>query len=154
MSKGALARVPNPKSKAIVDVHIEPDTDKPVIGITYLDITNNNYGFKGFHKTAQGIHDRNLYDEFGAFVRDAAKQKSISDVVTKYCSSFSLKNKDDKSIRLLQKIKKEYDVDATDIVHLHCKPGGSGKFVLHGFILRNVFEIVMIDPNHEVHKSK
>ena len=85
---------------------------------------------------------------------DAAKQKSISDVVTKYCSSSSLKNRDDKSIRLLQKIKKEYDVDATDIVHLHCKPGGSGKFVLHGFILRNVFEIVIIDPNHEILKSK
>ena len=45
-----------------------------------------------------------------------------------------------------------YNIETSDMFHLHCDRDGKGKFVLHGFRINNCFEIVWIDPNHEFYK--
>lgn len=75
---------------------------------------------------------------------------TIQKVIEIYHSRYHLKNNDETSREIVKQLK-EKGIDATDLVHLHCKANGKGKFVLHGFILDNVFEIVLLDPEHELH---
>ena len=62
------------------------------------------------------------------------------------------KNVDDKSVAMMRKIQRDYNVETTSMIHIHCHLHGKGEFVLHGFVIRNCFEIVWFDPSHELHK--
>ena len=35
------------------------------------------------------------------------------------------------------------------MIHLHAQRGGKGRFVIHGVYFDNIFEILMLDPNHD-----
>lgn len=155
MGKNTLYSVNIPKSNnkdKIIDPHI-PKSKRPVIGITYLQIGNKNYGLKSLSDAVKSRSDRAIYSELEDFIKDAAKLASIEKVVEKYHSHHKLKNDDKYSKDIVNLLKKDYNVDATDLTHLHCKANGKGEFVLHGFILENVFEIVLIDPLHQIHSS-
>ena len=155
MAKNKIYNVNIPKSNSkgkIIDAHI-PKSKRPVIGITYLQVNNKNYGLKALSDTAKSRSDRNVYSELDEFIKNSAKLPSIEAVVEMYHSHNKLKNSDDYSRDIVKLLEKEYNVDATDLIHLHCKANGKGEFVLHGFILENVFEIVLIDPLHKIHSS-
>lgn len=155
MGKNKFYNVNIPKSSSkdrIIDPNI-PKSKRPVIGITYLQVCNIDYGLKALSDTAKTRSDRNVYNELNEFIKTASKLASIEDVVERYHSRKKLKNDDDYSKDIVNLLQKEYNVDATDLIHLHCKANGKGEFVLHGFILENVFEIVLIDPLHQLHSS-
>lgn len=136
-------KIPEPK--------IDTKKDKPVIGMSFLQITNNRFGLKELNDVAKRRKDRDVYRELETFVKCASKMASIESVIERYHSRYSSKNKDKESQKMITLLKKEYDIDATDLIHMHCKANGKGEFVLHGFIRRNVFEIVWIDPEHTLH---
>lgn len=127
--------------------------EKPSVSITYLDY-KGNYGIKNLHKCHHMQRgQRDILKELGDFLVKARKFKNINDLVSNFASHNGSKNKDDESIRKLRQIQKEHNIETSDMLHLHCCGGGNGQMVLHGFILGSCFEIVWIDPNHELHKN-
>ena len=137
-------RIPEPK--------IEEKPQKPVIGISFLQVTDNHFGLKELSKIAKKRTDRNVYKELETFINCASKMDCIEAVVERYHSKTALKNRDHKSEKMVAALKREYNIDATDLIHVHCQANGKGEFVLHGFISKNVFEVVWIDPEHTLHK--
>ena len=87
-------------------------------------------------------------NDFLGMVRGYA---TVSELKKNHASHHKFKNTDKKSKNKLDEIKKNYGIDTSDMFHLHCGLHGKGKFVLHGFFLRNCFEIVWLDTKHEVH---
>lgn len=155
MGKNKLysVNIPKPGSKDKLTQPNIPKPKRPVIGITYLQVCNKDYGLKALSDTAKMRSDRNIYNELNEFIATSSKLSSIEKVVEMYHSRQKLKNDDEYSKYIVKLLKENYNVDATDLIHLHCKANGKGEFVLHGFILENVFEIVLIDPLHKIHSS-
>lgn len=155
MGKNKLysVNIPKPGSKDKLTQPNIPKPKRPVIGITYLQVCNKDYGLKALSDTAKMRSDRNIYSELNEFITASSKLPSIENVVELYHSRKRLKNDDEYSKYIVKLLKGNYNVDATDLIHLHCKANGKGEFVLHGFILENVFEVVLIDPLHKIHSS-
>ena len=131
-----------------------PPQEKPVVGITYLEIEIGSYSLKELAGTARAQRGaRNIYKELADFLEAARGCDSIQQLIGDFTSRNGLKNKDKASQKKMAHIQKMYHVDTTEMVHLHCKRNGKGAFVLHGFIIRNRFEIVWLDPLHKVHSE-
>ncbi len=127
---------------------------KPSVSITYLDY-NGNYGIKNFHKTHYSKKgERDILKEFGDFLSKARRFENINDLVNNFVSHKGAKNKDKASLDKMRQIQKEFNIETSDMIHLHCCSGGTGKMVFHGFILGSCFEVVWIDPDHTLHKCK
>ena len=120
---------------------------RPIIGITFLD--RNNYGLDDLIRCYRG--DKNCVNQLNDFLEKARKYTTISELITNHASHNKFKNTDSRSLRKFAQIQDEYEVETSDICHLHCNRGGTGRFVLHGFILNNCFEIVWLDVKHDVH---
>ncbi len=149
-SKDKLPISPNTKNNAkrIVDVSKDDIKDvKPCVGITYLD--KNRFGLKDFFKAVKD--DKQKRKDFEEFLEAVRGYKNRDEVIENHCPRV-LKNKDKDSQSKIKAIKNKYNIDATDMVHLHCKRQGKGEFVLHGFWLENIFEVVWLDCNHDLHK--
>ena len=56
-----------------------------------------------------------------------------------YCSRKKQKNNDDYSKDIVNSLKKNYNVNATDLIHMHSKANGKGELVLHRFIHWKMF---------------
>ena len=129
------------------------DNISPSIAFTYLDVEDKEYGLHGLainHKKQRG--NRNLYKELNSFVKMAGKYKNISELITNHISHIKPKSDDKLTISKSKEIRKNYNVESCNIMHIHCKRDGKGEFVLHGFALHNCFEVVFIDPLHKLHK--
>jgi hypothetical protein len=135
--------------KTIVYVSNVVRIERPVIGVTYLN--KNTYGIKNLFDASKGKGEYIV--ELYSFLEEARNCESISDLIATYASHNKIKNTDDKSMTMIDFLRKEYGVEADHFIHLHCKRGGKGTFVLHGFQYRNVFEIVFLDPKHQLHPS-
>lgn len=148
------SRIPSPQTQfsegtTITDIDI-PDDIKPEISITYLEISTGEYSLKGFYKISKKNPD--VYKDLSDFMVRARKYKNIQELLDNHCPKNGLKAKDKTSQQKMKEIKKLYNVDTSDMCHIHLKPNGKGAFVLHGFILHNCFEVVWLDPEHKIHK--
>lgn len=77
---------------------------------------------------------------------------NINELVRLYGSKIYTKNTDKISKQIVKSLSDDFPtVDCDELIHIHCKKGGKGKFVLHGFVHDNIFEIVLIDPCHDLH---
>ena len=143
--------MPNIKIDApkITDVDKNKIIDtKPCVGITYLD--KNRYGLKHLFKAVKDdSKTMNVLEEFLETVRG---YNSRDELIANHCPKTKFKNCDKESEPKIKAIRSRYNVDATDTVHLHCKRNGKGEFVLHGFWLKHIFEVVRFDCKHDVHK--
>ena len=154
MSKNRIPTPVIPKSQGfqLTEPKI-PKSDRPVIGISFLQIDDKNYGLEHLakeHNKQKG--NRDVFNELSKFIKQSSKMGSIEEVINHFKPKHRIKNSDDKSVKMINKIGKEYNIETSDIIHLHTNGNGSGQFVLHGFRIYNVFEIVFIDPNHEMHR--
>ena len=132
----------------VVQKGIERTKEKrPIIGITYLD--RNNYGLEDLYKNYRG--DRNCINQLNDFLEKARNYTTITELVINHASHNKFKNKDGKSKKKLEQIRKEHNVETSDMCHMHCSRGGTGVFVLHGFFLNNCFEIVWLDAKHDLY---
>lgn len=154
MSKNK-SRIPSPRTDSsegipITKVDVPEDDKKPEISITYLEISTGEYSLKSFYKKCKQNSD--LYKDLSEFTERVKKYKNIQELLEKHCPKNGLKAKDKISHKKMEDIKRKYNVDTSDMCHIHLKPNGKGAFVIHGFILRNCFEVVWLDPEHSVHK--
>ena len=149
-NNGKLPISPHIKSNTakIIEISQNDIKDvKPCVGITYLD--KNKFGLKHFFKSVKD--DSQKRRDFEEFLEAVRKYKNRDEVIENHHPKI-LKNNDKDSQVKINAIKNKYNVDATDMIHLHCKRQGKGEFVLHGFWLGHIFEIVWLDCNHDHHK--
>lgn len=127
---------------------IIPKSEPPIISITYLE--KSKYDLEHLFKCNQG--DKKYVKIFQDFLDKVKQYKSISELFRKHGSHINFKNLDSKSNEKAKKLRENYNLDVHELIHLHCCAGGTGEFVLHGFTISNRFEIVWIDPKHEIHQ--
>lgn len=149
------SRIPSPQTvrsegKSIIRVEIPKNQDRPSVSITYLEITSGEYSLKSFGKKCQ--RESRLYAELAEFTERAKSYANIQELLDNHCPRNGLKSKDEFSRRKMNEIKRKYNVDTSEMYHIHLKPNGKGAFVIHGFTLKNCFEVVWLDPEHKIHK--
>ena len=117
------------------------------IGITYLD--SDKYGIKELFKVAKG--EKKYLDDLMGFIEKAREINDIGEVIATFVSHNRGTNDDKQSKKKVESLKTDYKIEVDHLIHLHCKIGGNGEFVIHGFQVDNIFEIVWLDPKHDVH---
>lgn len=146
MSKGILYNPPKPENEKIINKKINKTGIR--IGITYLD--TDKYGLKDLYRSARG--KSKYIDDFNSFIIKAREMDDIGDVIKNFSSHIKGKNDDITSKKKIEDLNKKYNIEVDHLIHLHCFIGGKGEFVIHGFQVDNIFEIVWLDPEHKVHK--
>ena len=117
------------------------------IGITYLD--RKKYGLKDLFAVAKG--NRQCLDDFYQFLDSAREKNDIGEFITEFVSHNRANNQDALSKNKVKALQQDYQLEVDHLIHLHCKRGGKGKFVVHGFQIGDIFEIVWLDSEHNVH---
>lgn len=117
------------------------------IGITYLD--HKHYGLQHLFRVCRG--NRQYLSDFEEFLYKAKQINNFDLLIKTFGSHKKLCNEDKRSKDKVKNLQEEYNLEVDNLIHLHCKGGGSGEFVLHGFQIDNVFEIVWLDPTHDIH---
>lgn len=146
MSKRKLCSIPNLPAEKLTS-----DTKKISgfhIGITYLDISS--YGLDDLFKICRG--NRSYLKDLNDFIKSSREIDELGAFISKFISRNGSNNKDDRSISKVAELNQQYNIEVDHLIHLHCKAGGKGEFVIHGFQIDNVFEIVWLDPKHEIHR--
>ena len=144
----------NGNNNKLYDIKHVNDYRSPCIGFTYLDV-NTEFGLKGLFKQYKSqLGNRNLFKELDEFLLAARNYKNIEELITNHISHNKAKSNDEKTRKKANSIKREYNIETCNIIHIHCKRGGNGEFVLHGFVIQNCFEVLFIDPMHSFIKSK
>lgn len=117
------------------------------IGITYLD--KNKYGLKDLFDTARG--NKQCLVEFQEFLTSVREENDIGVFISEFISHNCANNSDKLSVNKTKQLQNDYNLEVDHLIHLHCKRNGKGKFVVHGFQIDNVFEIVWLDTGHKIH---
>lgn len=123
--------------------------NRPIIGLTYLD---NSFNLSHLFKKNKG--NGQPVKVFEKFLNKARNYSTLTELINAHKPHNGYKSSDGKSRSKMAEIQRKHNVDTTDMCHLHCCRDGNGKFVIHGFRINNCFEIVWIDPEHEIHKLK
>ena len=150
-----LINVQEPKTGAepLVDISIEEK--RPVLGMTLLKITGA-YSLDHFSKFAKKNPDRQIYSELLDLQQEMYRCKSMSEFLNRFhtrngeinvSSNTALKQE---AVRIRSAFGAELE---NEIKHIHGKALGKGEFTLFGFVYDNVFEVLLLDPEHEVAKS-
>lgn len=138
-------------AQAIYSPKVPDNNIPPTISVTYLE-AKGNYGIEKLacvHKKQRGTRD--VIKEFDDFLDKARKYKNIEELLSAHKPKIKMKNSDITSVKKMMALQKKYNIDTSDMIHIHCKGGGNGPFVIHGFRQSNNLEIVWLDPEHEVH---
>lgn len=146
VSKKVLTKVTTQDRKCVT---VNPKANAPVISITYLE--KNDYGLQHLYKCTRG--DNRYVKQFESFLEKARQYNSITELLSNHGSHMSSKNTDSKSLQKVNELCNKYNLEVQEFIHLHCCTGGTGEFVMHGFLITNRFEIVWLDPKHEIHKQ-
>lgn len=139
----------NPFYNVALDIQNLPK-QKPTISITFMDAGKELKKFADYARKQQG--EKDVYKQFEDFLVKVRQFNSIEEVISYFSPKKSIKNSDSESRAKMQELQKNFNIDTSDMVHIHCCGGGSGQMVLHGFVIHSSFEIVWIDPGHTRHR--
>lgn len=147
-------QAPQGGAEPITDVAI-PEK-RPVLGMTLMK-TTGAYSLDGLSKYSKKHSERQIFSELLALQKEMCRCESI----TKFLERFHTRNGDIdvKSKKALKdEIKRVQDTFGmrlgNDVTHIHSKPLGKGQFTLFGFVYDNVFEVLLLDPEHEIADKK
>jgi len=143
--KGKLCSPPKPTNEKIYDEKKKLTGIR--IGVTYLD--RKKYGLQNLFNASRG--NKQYIQDLNRFILRARQLNDIGEFIRIFASHIRTSNDDDASKAKVQRLQEKYNLEVDHLIHLHCKGGGNGEFVIHGFQIDNVFEIVWFDPKHEVH---
>lgn len=127
---------------------------RPVLGMTLMKMTGS-YSLKDFCKDYNKVPDRNLIRELEELQEHMNKCKNITEFMNQFHTRYG-EIRDSKELRnALRPIKNKFNVDFEgNVTHIHTKPNGNGQFTIFGFTYDNVFEILLLDPKHEIAGTK
>jgi hypothetical protein len=152
MPKGSVdLAAPIPKRNKETLTTFVPETQKnktPQIGITY--ICTGDHCLCKLH----AMRDPSLFRELQDFIDKFRKEDTISLAISRYISHINGKNNDKISLRKLRQLNQKFHTQIDSMIHLHTELGGKGPYTLHGFRNENTFEIIWIDPFHEIYGKK
>lgn len=121
------------------------------VGMTFFRLSER-YGMEEFcseHRRQLG--SRNIFNEFDEFRKGVCQCETVMDMMKQYSSHNGDVDPNDmiksEAERLTQEFNQEDHTDS--IKHLHAKRGGKGAMIIWGVQIGNVFQVLMIDPNHE-----
>lgn len=130
----------------------------PILSFKYLDKCQVSC-FKTLHKKANKNKNGKYFDQLQAFFYDFDKENSLEDAIRKFTSSKGSKiRKNNKFVnRIITTFKTNYPDEKglinDNLIHIHLKRGGLGKFVIFGAQYENVFYVLAFDPEHEFDKD-
>lgn len=126
---------------------------KPCIGFTYVDF-KGNYGVRELFKKCKKGKSDVILGQLEEFSESIKKFNTLQELIDKYKPKDGPKAKDKESSKKIDELRSKYNVEADYMLHIHLKGNGKGPFVLHGFTIANIFEVVWIDPDHKKHECK
>lgn len=141
-------QIPNTGAEPFLNIQIREK--RPVLGMTLMKITGA-YSLDALCKLSKKNPDKKIFSE----LYDLQKQVYSCKNVTEFLSRFHSRNgelRDNAELKAeLKRIRGTFDKEFSDnIIHIHSKPLGKGQFTLFGFVYDNVFEILLLDPEHEI----
>lgn len=139
MCKLTRPQVPQ-KGNKLTDTKRAERTKKPVVGITNIGCTSK-YSLKAMAKPPKRLAD---FAELERFIEEFKECESLEVAISRYISYNKGKNTDKESRQLVKRLGYQ-----NEMIHLHAQRGGKGRFVIHGVYFDNIFEILMLDPNHD-----
>ena len=110
--------------------------------------------FKGLNKYHKSHREENVFDQLQEFLYNIDKCSNLEQMITLYTSKNGSKTD---SSNYVKRIKKEFEAAYPDekgllesnIIHLHLKRNGKGKFVIFGVNYDSVFYVLAFDPGHK-----
>ena len=129
-------------SQASIDEKVKR---KPVLGMTWLKMTGS-YSLAQLRKNAEN----DSYKELEHLQKAIRKYDTIEDFLTAFRPhNGEMDPNDNETLKNALK-----GMERDNIIHIHCKAHGFGKFTLFGFQYENVFEVLLLDPQHEIANAK
>lgn len=150
--KLANIQIPNDQKKVLIDNSIN-EKNHPEINFKYL-YKCNVCCFKGLNKYHNNHKEEKVFEELQRFLYDIDKCSSLEEVITQYTSPKGSKiNSSNKYIkRIKSTFENAYPMEKglleCDIIHIHLKRNGKGKFVLFGVNYDSIFYVLAFDPGH------
>jgi hypothetical protein len=124
------AKLDNPEGKV---------RERPSISLKYFDD-----GFISF----EGLREGNNLKIFDNFVKKINGYDNW-DIALRQHDVKSTKISSDRKYLKHRLIGLDLDPKQVDLIHLRA----SGKFRVHGILLKDRFKLIWLDPNHEIHKD-
>lgn len=99
-----------------------PKPSPPQIGISFLQVCDNNYGLAALHSADKAHHV--AYKTFEQFLKEVNSLSSIDELRKLYGSHCNSCNTDKVSKRIVKAMKKQYpNIECNELYHIHCKRG-------------------------------
>ena len=148
MSEKNAAPFINPKKE--IEPHVKSKS-KPVLGMTWMRI-EGAYSLRDLGKMDRKNPDGGYYEELRNLQEGIQKYDTLDQFMDAFHTRHGEINPDSNEIlkEELKRIRRLRPIEKENIIHIHCKSRGKGKFTLFGFEYENVFEILLLDPEHEI----
>ena len=148
--------IPDDKKIILTDSVINKK-EHPEINFKYL-YKCNVCCFKGLNKYHKNHTEEGVFDQLQKFLYEIDKCSNLEELITQYTSKNG--SKIDNNNKYIKRIKKEFETAYPDekgllesnIIHLHLKRHGNGKFVIFGVNYDSVFYVLAFGPGHEFSK--
>lgn len=149
--------IPNNK-KIILTDSVANKKEHPEINFKYL-YKCNVCCFNGLNKYHKKHSEEKVFDKLQEFLYNIDNCSNLEEVITQYTSSKG--SKVDENNAYIKRIKKEFEIAYPDekgllesnIIHLHLKRNGKGKFVIFGVNYDSIFYVLAFDPEHAFDKK-
>ena len=139
------------KPEPLLDIQIP--RKRPVLGMTLLKLSGV-YSFGELIKFAKKAPGKNVAAELFELQKSVYACENIDEFLSRFHTRNGELPDGNKTLKAeIKRIRENFDKEFNDtIIHIHSKPKGKGSFTLLGFVYDNVFEILLLDPDHDVAK--
>ena len=142
------------KKTLLTDLSV--NKEHPEINFKYL-YKCNICCFKGLNKYHKKHKEEEVFDQLQEFLYNVDKCSNLEEMITQYTSKNGSKINNNAYV---ERIKKEFEAAypnekgllESNIIHLHLKRGGKGKFVIFGVDCGSVFYVLTFNPDHSFDK--
>ena len=148
-----LTDVRRPKRSAEPFVDVKVIEKRPVLGMTMLKL-KGAYSMDALAKLSKRDAGRDVYQELQDLQKSMYTYENMSSFMKDYHTKYGEYEtaSQDALRREKKRLRELFALDLSGFQHIHTRPRGNGKFTLIGFVYDNVFEVLMLDPEHAISK--
>lgn len=152
MAKLTNRKTPHPEQTPLTNRNKKSDVN---ISFKYLYKCDVSC-FNALHKANKNDPNLKAFDELQKFLYEADELNSIEEIIKNYTSRKGSKINGNHSSfvkKIIEKFKKEYPNErglvSNNLIHIHTKRNGKGKFLIFGVNHGTTFYVLGFDPKHE-----
>lgn len=146
--------ISNNKKTLLIDPLVNKK-EHPEINFKYL-YKCNVCCFNGLNKYHKEHKEEKVFNQLQEFLYNIDKCSNLEEVITQYTSRKGSKVENNYIKRIKQEFETAYPDEKglleSNIIHLHLKRNGKGKFVIFGVNYDSVFYVLAFDPGHSFDK--